>query len=651
MATTQDQIRLELQDIAGMKDYQFIKQRERTLRNSLRQTQPHTHHVDNDESISQHGNTSSFFGSRNSYPKGVPVATAAQATISSIPGGPSGPVLATTSIALDNAMLRSCSAQSQPMSRTVSQLSDPSKIAHGGSLRGAYGPDEETQIYSDTQLFISNPTRSMIPRLAHVREDARLDVGQNPSDYLTSLSEEYPAAGLMETYYTSLDDNDGFVYPSGSGASTSPSLASADSLQADTSLLSRNNSSFGYVFMDEAGALPISRTPSCESSAYNSTYPGHATGALVMTPPYDTDGPLMDRNSMGSHAAKLHSGASLSLTPESTDMFRSISSSSVRSTASYQERRAREALGRQIHNGSRITIAPRDGLDGVESAPTRASLPRSKSSASSKRHSTLATQHPQHRRKVAKVFCESCNEYPDGFRGEHELRRHTNSKHAEMITKWVCRDPSSVSIESNLKAIQPLDKCKACISMKRYGAYYNAAAHLRRSHFKKRTARGKKRADSKQQGSAKDLPAWPPMEDLKHWMTKIRVRKDDGKQVSKSDEGSKDAAFEHEDSEDEVLSDPLDQEIEFVTSGNGGAFIEGSLDANTYPGSIQDLDSVDTMIDAFDTFDEAPRASLLSSSCAQYDMAAYPQSSSSRHYLGTLSPISSQGAEPSFSYY
>lgn len=107
MATEQEQIRLELQDIAGMKE--LIKQRERALRNSLRQAQPRTHHVDNDESISQHGTSSSFLSSRNSYPEGVPVATAVQATISSIPGGPSGPALATTSIALDNAMLVSLS--------------------------------------------------------------------------------------------------------------------------------------------------------------------------------------------------------------------------------------------------------------------------------------------------------------------------------------------------------------------------------------------------------------------------------------------------------------------------------------------------------------------------------------------------------------
>lgn len=63
-----------------------------------------------------------------------------------------------------------------------------------------------------------------------------------------------------------------------------------------------------------------------------------------------------------------------------------------------------------------------------------------------------------------------------------------------------------------------LANCKACRNGKRYGANYNAAAHLRRSHFnpcqRGRDGRGK---DSERRGG-KGGGNHPSMEILKHWM-------------------------------------------------------------------------------------------------------------------------------------
>jgi hypothetical protein len=72
-------------------------------------------------------------------------------------------------------------------------------------------------------------------------------------------------------------------------------------------------------------------------------------------------------------------------------------------------------------------------------------------------------QRPQH----PKLYCAYCQDHPEGFRGEHELQRHTNRAHAERRKVWICIDSSSNGFLAN---------CKACRTKKRYGAYYNAAA-------------------------------------------------------------------------------------------------------------------------------------------------------------------------------
>ena len=109
---------------------------------------------------------------------------------------------------------------------------------------------------------------------------------------------------------------------------------------------------------------------------------------------------------------------------------------------------------------------------------------------------------------VRRVFCTKCNEYPEGFRGEHELRRHNDAKHAALVKRWLCKEPDQHGPNAPQPVI-PLSKCKACLTQKQYGAYYNAAAHLRRAHFNPHRG-GKASGD------------WPAMNILKDWMQEVR---------------------------------------------------------------------------------------------------------------------------------
>ncbi|ROW11025.1 hypothetical protein VMCG_01078 [Cytospora schulzeri] len=129
---------------------------------------------------------------------------------------------------------------------------------------------------------------------------------------------------------------------------------------------------------------------------------------------------------------------------------------------------------------------------------------------------------------LRRVYCTKCNEYPEGFRGEHELRRHNDAKHAALVKRWVCSQPQNYGPGSP-EPIVPLSKCKACITQKRYGAYYNAAAHLRRAHFNPHRG-GKASGD------------WPPMTILKDWMREVRQPVQDANDQD-SDSGEEDTDF------------------------------------------------------------------------------------------------------------
>ena len=118
------------------------------------------------------------------------------------------------------------------------------------------------------------------------------------------------------------------------------------------------------------------------------------------------------------------------------------------------------------------------------------------------------------RPKKDRPLCKNRDDHPEGFRGEHKLRRHQDRQHRKVVKKWVCITPVGSGHPTPDK---PLSRCNDCTQQKKkYNAYYNAAAYLRHAHF--RPKRGK---TEKMKRGGKAAGDWPPMSELKHWMMEV----------------------------------------------------------------------------------------------------------------------------------
>lgn len=109
-----------------------------------------------------------------------------------------------------------------------------------------------------------------------------------------------------------------------------------------------------------------------------------------------------------------------------------------------------------------------------------------------------------------KVKCLLCNEHPNGFRGDHELRRHTERKHTSIKKYYTCKD---ISPDKKFLA-----SCKACSGGRKYNAYYNATAHLRRAHFNPNVKGRKGKMKPEERRGGKGGGKEPSMEVLKEWL-------------------------------------------------------------------------------------------------------------------------------------
>lgn len=182
------------------------------------------------------------------------------------------------------------------------------------------------------------------------------------------------------------------------------------------------------------------------------------------------------------------------------------------STNSRHSQREREIIAQAASR----KIAPKaiDSLNEAESKSSNAQMTRIRSEDGSSKTVGVIAKTPYVRPQHPKIKCNYCNERPDGFRGTHELDRHIARAHASRRKGYICVDSSADQ--------KFLANCKHCRNKKVYGAYYNAAAHLRRAHFHPRKRGRKGRSDEKRGGIGGG--DHPPMEYLKqNWIKEVEV--------------------------------------------------------------------------------------------------------------------------------
>lgn len=186
-----------------------------------------------------------------------------------------------------------------------------------------------------------------------------------------------------------------------------------------------------------------------------------------------------------------------------------------------------------------------------------------------------------------KTYCPTCNDQPDGFHGEHELRRHMDRVHASVRKVWVCVDISSDKTF--------LANCKACRNGKKYGANYNAAAHLRRTHFNPcQRGRGGRGKDSEKRGG-KGGGNHPPMDLLKHWMRQTVERADENVDSSVGADSleSENQIGAGDLVESESLAPPMTLASESLTESGAQFGMESTLmhGYDPYPAAAYELNS------------------------------------------------------------
>ncbi|CAK7214668.1 hypothetical protein SBRCBS47491_002225 [Sporothrix bragantina] len=265
------------------------------------------------------------------------------------------------------------------------------------------------------------------------------------------------------------------------------------------------------------------------------------------------------------------------------DMERSMSTSSARSNISLQVR-AKNSLRQQNSNATKTQLLPK--MDPVTNTDANTESLRTSGSSSGKMQGSVAVvgnngdgkvkiaKTKRERPKSKKLFCDSCSDCPQGFRGEHELQRHRSRKHSTESKRWVCCYPHENGQDASVDALRPLTGCKHCEEGKTYNAYYNAAAHLRRAHFKEKPSRkvpgSIKDNDGKSgQNDSDATKDWPDMSELKKWMRPVTVT---GGQTSSTADVTDEIDAEDDDDEAVFDQDVMVSEIpkKFAASADPG---------------------------------------------------------------------------------
>ncbi|TVY89121.1 hypothetical protein LAWI1_G007130 [Lachnellula willkommii] len=473
-------------------------------------------------------------------------------------------------------------------------------------------PAMETWMKDPSYTFRSHPSaplqRSPSERNYELEQVPELDqVGENPLDFLARTMGP-PTLSLSPPFSTppSTTLNDRLSTPSFNTAT--PSTPTTDSLTTATTLsssMSRQNSLCNEPVLESFQMMKFnsnnSYSPDVNSSdqiMYDQFNSQFASSSHNRRSSNEEQSQLLvgagaSHDSQFSHSfssAEAFASSGFGEKMEKSQSNESISSNSSSASRNKQRLQASLAAARPI--------MPKGGSD--EDSLSRANSSQSMSRLESKDGSQdkVAISKPTYQRpKHERVLCKQCDNHPEGFRGEHELRRHQDREHKLLVKKWVCIEPSG---HGHPKPELPLSKCKACgVQRKKYGAYYNAAAHLRRTHFKPKAKGARKTAkgDDGEKRGGKGGGDWPPMSELKYWMKEVEEPATDYSQSqSQQDEADVSDDETNESNFDDQVFQPSTLPPQLGSNNFNDTFIANSSPIqNMYPSTPNDMYSMQSM--------------------------------------------------------
>jgi hypothetical protein len=364
---------------------------------------------------------------------------------------------------------------------------------------------DEVQVYSPEDFFLSQSPDLATPPHVSVTPSPALERGESQTQDLLYLSTSATSDFNWQVPYSSSPTT------SDAGLTTASTATSAAMTRCNTN----------DILCDSIGMLRVESSNShCDISvASDSTaVDGYKADNFVF---HDSSFSSLEDVSVSHSQSSFHGNQSFVPFPSRTQMERSLSQESDASSSSSSSQGSQSRLSRRVQEQNAQSkarpLAPKLEYH-EDSSSVKAKMPKIvKITASDGTISHKAeiprTTRQQPPRKT--TFCKTCDDHPQGFHGDHELRRHIERHHSKYRKVWICKDNT---VNGDPRPVIPLTNCKACRNNKTYGANYNAAAHLRRAHFypckNKRGGRGKVSEGRGGMGGGDE----PPMDVLKNWM-------------------------------------------------------------------------------------------------------------------------------------